>query len=142
MSLYVIAKLKGADAFYTVRSVRMSFVTRVAIWFNSEGASPSEVIKKLLELGFTPVRGAYDFVYEHHEESAGMDEKALSNAIIEIANAIHDTLVGFNVLYSLTTQPKEKTQDSIPLEKIDAELESTRKEIQELEKEVEKGHSH
>ena len=136
MELYVIAKLKGADAFYNVRSVRMSFVTRVAIWFSSEGASPSEVIKKLLELGFTPVRGAYDFVYEHQEESGGMDEPALSNAIIEIANAIHETLVGFNVLYTLTTQPKEKTQDSIPLEKIDAELESTRKEIQELEKEV------
>lgn len=110
------------------------YITRVSVWFNSEGASPSLVIQKLLELGFTPIRGAYDFVYEHSEDD--MSEKDLTTAIVEIANALHATLAGFNVLYTLDTHPIEEDADYIPLEDIDAELEATRKELQELEKEV------
>jgi hypothetical protein len=108
------------------------YVTRVSVWFYSEGASPSQVISKLTELGFKPVRGAYDFVYEHSDED--MAEADLGNAIIEISNALHKTLSGFKVLYNLDTHPSEG-EDYVPLEDIDAELESTRKEIEEIEKE-------
>ncbi len=106
------------------------FITRVQVWFNSEGASPSEIIEKLVELGFTPVRGAYDFVYEHDSEEIGEDD--LSNAILDIANALHAALSGFKVLYTLDTH---EGGDFIPLEDIDAELEATRKELQDIENE-------
>ena len=38
------------------------YETRVKVWFYSEGASPSVIVKKLLALGFKPLRGAYDLV--------------------------------------------------------------------------------
>ena len=108
------------------------YVTRLSVWFNSEGASPSQVISKLTELGFKPVRGAYDFVYEHSDED--MTEADLGSAIIEISNALHKTLAGFKVLYNLDTHLSEG-DDYEPLEDLDAELEATRKELEEIEKE-------
>ncbi|RDE13649.1 MAG: hypothetical protein C4K47_05910 [Candidatus Thorarchaeota archaeon] len=111
------------------------YVTRVSVWFNSEGASPSTVIRKLVSLGFIPVRGAYDFIYKH-ESPQDMTESELSTAIIEISNALHKTLAGFKVLYTLDTHTLDDESDYVPLEDIDAELEATRKEIQELERET------
>ena len=95
------------------------------------------MIEKLQELGFYAVRGSYDFAYEH-ESTSEMNESELSHAILEIANAVHDTLTGFHVLYALATHSKEEAIESIPLEDIDAELEATRKELQEIESEVKK----
>jgi len=108
------------------------YVTRVSVWFYSEGASPSQVMSKLTELGFKPIRGAYDFVYEHSEDN--LTEADLGSAIIEISNALHKTLSGFKVLYNLDTRLSEG-DDYIPLEDIDAELEETRKEIEQIENE-------
>ena len=110
------------------------YVTRVSVWFYSEGASPSQVISKLTALGFKPVRGAHDFVYEHDEDD--MTEADLGNSIIEISNALHKTLSGFKVLYNLDTHLSEG-DDYFPLEDLDAELEETRKEIEEFEREEE-----
>ena len=111
------------------------YVTRVSVWFYSEGASPSQVLHKLTELGFQPIRGAHDFVYEHADED--ITEADLGAKIIEISNALHKTLSGFKVLYNLDTHLSEG-DDYIPLEDIDAELEETRKELEELEKEDKK----
>ncbi len=110
------------------------YVTRVSVWFNSEGASPSTVIAKLVGLGFTPVRGAYDFIYKH-ESPTDMTESELGSAIIEISNALHKTLAGFKVLYTLDTHTLDDETDYVPLEDIDAELEATRRELSELERE-------
>lgn len=111
------------------------YVTRVKVWFYSEGASPSVVITKLMDLGFKPIRGAYDFVYEHSsDDSNGAD---LGGAILEIGNALHNTLSGFKVLYTLDTHEASEIPDIIPLEDIDEELESTRRELEALEKEQE-----
>jgi hypothetical protein len=110
------------------------YVTRVSVWFNSEGASPALVIGKLVGLGFIPVRGAYDFIYKH-ESPGDMTESELGSAIIEISNALHKTLAGFKVLYTLDTHTLDDDTDYVPLEDIDAELEATRKELSELEKE-------
>ena len=110
------------------------YVTKVSVWFNSEGASPSIVIKKMLELGFIPVRGAYDFVYEHKQED--MSDSDLSESILEIADALHKALKGFHVFYTLDTHSKDETE-IVPLADIDAELDATRKELAEIEKEVE-----
>lgn len=108
------------------------YVTRVSVWFYSEGASPSQVIGKLTALGFKPVRGAHDFVYEHSDED--MAEEDLGTAIVEISNALHKTLLGFKVLYNLDTHLSED-DDYAPLEDIDAELEETRKELEKIEQE-------
>lgn len=110
------------------------YVTRVSVWFNSEGASPSVVVSKLLELGFIPVRGAHDFVYEHAEDD--MTDSDLSESILEIANALHKALKGFQVLYNLDTHTMDEA-DYVPLADIDAELDATRKELDEIEKENE-----
>ncbi len=109
------------------------YITRVKVWFYSEGASPSVVMTKLLDLGFKPIRGAYDFVYEHGNNDIA--EEDIGGAIIEIANALHHTLAGFKVLYTLDTHETSEIPDLIPLEDIDEELESTRRELAELEKE-------
>ena len=108
-------------------------MTRVQVWFYSEGATPSQVVRKLLELGFQPVKGAYDFIYTHSEED--MSEADLGSAILEISDALHKTLAGFRVLYTLDTQLSDKEEDILPLEDIDAELEATRKEIETMEDE-------
>ncbi len=110
------------------------YVTQVSVWFNSEGASPSIVIKKMLELGFIPVRGAYDFVYEHEQDD--MSESDLSESILEIADALHKALKGFRVFYTLDTHTKDESE-YFPLADIDAELDATRKELAEMENEVE-----
>jgi hypothetical protein len=109
------------------------YVTHVQVWFYSEGARPSRVVQKLLELGFRPVKGAYDFAYAHTDEA--LKKTPLGAAIVEIADAIHETLKGFKVLYRLDTHESEEGEDYIPLVDIDNVLAETRKEIEELEKE-------
>ena len=110
-----------------------SYVTRVSVWFYSEGASPSQVISKLLEFGFKPIRGAFDFMYEHSNED--MSEADLGGAIIEISNALHKALSGFKVLFNLDSHLSEGDDDYAPLKDIDAELEETRKELEQIENE-------
>jgi hypothetical protein len=109
------------------------YVTHVQVWFYSEGVRPSHVVEKLLELGFRPVKGAYDFVYVHTDEE--LKKTPLGTAIVEIADAIHETLKGFKVLYRLDTHESEEEEDYIPLADIDNALAETRKEIEELENE-------
>jgi hypothetical protein len=108
------------------------YETRVQVWFYSEGASPSVIAKKLLELGFQPLKGAYDFAYIHSDEE--MSEADLGSAILEISDALHKALNGFKVLYTLDTHATDDDDDAdiIPLEDIDAELEMTRKELEEI----------
>lgn len=111
----------------------VEYVTRVSVWFYSEGASPAAVVKRLMGLGFTPVRGAYDFVYKH--SGTHMTESDLSASILEIANALHKALSGFKVLYNLETHAADEEGDYVPLAALDAELEETRREIEQIEKE-------
>ncbi|NWF95094.1 MAG: hypothetical protein HXY34_03040 [Candidatus Thorarchaeota archaeon] len=108
------------------------YVTRVSVWFYSEGASPATVIKKLMTLGFTPVRGAYDFIYRH---GAAVTDTDIGSAILEISSALHKTLSGFKVLYTLETSLADAEDDYVPLDDIDRELARTRLEIQEVERE-------
>ncbi len=106
------------------------YETNVQLWFYSEGASPSEVAKKLLALSFKPLKGAYDFVYMHSGED--MSEADLGTAILEISDALHKTLSGFKVLYTLDTHITEEEPDILPLDALDAELKQTRKELEEV----------
>ena len=106
------------------------YETSVQVWFYSEGASPSEVAKKLIALGFKPIKGAYDFVYMHTGED--MSKADLGTAILEISDALHKTLSGFKVLYTLDTHITEEEPDILTLDALDAELKQTRKELEEV----------
>ncbi|MFQ6076274.1 MAG: hypothetical protein ACE5Z5_09105 [Candidatus Bathyarchaeia archaeon] len=70
--------------------------TYLIIWFDSEGAEPTVVNERLLSLGFRPMRGRYDYVYDW-----GRDIEL--EEIIQVGNAVHQTLKGLRVLYKLET---------------------------------------
>lgn len=70
--------------------------TYLTVYFNSEGATPSEVTDRLCMLGFKPMQGTYDFVYE-------WDKKATVKDAIWFADKIHEILKGYNVLFKLDT---------------------------------------
>ena len=71
--------------------------TYLTIWFNSEGAGPSEVVERLRSLGFEPLRGYHDHVYD-------WGRKVKIEDIIQLANGVHETLKGLKVLYKLETE--------------------------------------
>jgi len=66
------------------------------IWFNSEEAKPQIVVQKLQGIGFKPMRGPYDHVYEWTKD-VDLAE------ILQLGNTIHETLKGLKVLYKLET---------------------------------------
>jgi hypothetical protein len=47
--------------------------TYLLIWFSSDGASPSEVNKRLMSMGFRPMQGTYDYVYDW-DNNVDLDE--------------------------------------------------------------------
>ena len=68
--------------------------TYLTVWFTTEGEKTSEVTDRLMSIGFRPVRGNYDYVYDW-EEDAALDD------IIKLANRVHTTLKDCNVYYRL-----------------------------------------
>ncbi|RLF51153.1 MAG: hypothetical protein DRN11_03300 [Thermoplasmata archaeon] len=70
--------------------------TYVTIIFSSEGAKPSEVKNRLLELGLKAVRGSYDFVYE-------WDKEPDIDTLLWFADKIQEALKGTDVMFSLET---------------------------------------
>jgi hypothetical protein len=72
--------------------------TYLTIYVSSEGAAPSEVVERLTRMGFKPLTGPYDFVYEWNENGSTQDA-------IEVANQVHATLKGCKVIFKLETLP-------------------------------------
>jgi len=70
--------------------------TCLVLWFNSEGAKPGVVVERLLAMGFKPVKGHYDHVYDWVRE-ATLEE------VLQLGNALHETLKGLKVMYKLET---------------------------------------
>ena len=70
--------------------------TYLIIWFNSEGSEPTVVVERLLAMGFKPIKGRYDHVYNWRRD-VELDE------ILRLGNAVHETLKGCKVLYKLET---------------------------------------
>ncbi|MGC8580751.1 MAG: hypothetical protein ACP5RS_01025 [Thermoplasmata archaeon] len=64
--------------------------------FNSEGATPSEIINRLVTLGFKPITGNYDFEYSWKREPS-------TDEAIELADKVHEILKGYNVIYKMET---------------------------------------
>ena len=70
--------------------------TYLTIWFSSEGSGPVEVVERLRSLGFEPVKGYHDHVYDWKREPT-LDE------VLQLVNNVHHTLKGLNVLYKIET---------------------------------------
>ena len=70
--------------------------TYLSLWFDSEGTNPTTVAEKLRAMGFKPIRGQYDHVYDWGR-SVDLQE------ILQIGTAVHETLKGLKVLYKLET---------------------------------------
>ncbi len=74
----------------------MVMKTYIKITFHSEGANPSEIMSRLESLGFKPITGMYDMVYE-------WDNGATVKDAIWFADKVHETLKGYDVLFQLET---------------------------------------
>lgn len=70
--------------------------TYIIMYFNSNGEKPSEVIKKLRDLGFSPVRGDYDLMYEWDDETS-------LEQIMSIGDKLRELLKGDDVLFQIET---------------------------------------
>jgi len=66
------------------------------IWFNSEGAEPKKVVERLKSIGFKPMRGPYDHVYEWTKD-ANLEK------ILQLGDIVHNALKGLKVIYKLET---------------------------------------
>jgi len=70
--------------------------TYLTVWFSSEGATPIEVVERILAMGSKPIKGHYDHVYDWAKEPS-LEE------VLELANKLHETLKGMKVIYKLET---------------------------------------
>ncbi|HHF59091.1 MAG TPA: hypothetical protein ENL44_02695 [Thermoplasmatales archaeon] len=71
--------------------------TYLKIYFNSEGALPSEVKNQLMNLGFKATSGNYDFVYDWGNKDVRLEE------LVWFADKVHSVLKGTKVLFSIET---------------------------------------
>lgn len=71
--------------------------TYLNIMFYSEGANPVEVVERLRSLGFKPLRGVHDHVYDWGRDIELED-------IMRIATSVHETLKGLKVFYKIETR--------------------------------------
>ncbi len=70
--------------------------TYLLIWYNSEGALPSEINQRLMSLGFEPIQGAYDYVY-NWGNNVDVDE------ILEFGDKVCLSLRNMNVTFKIET---------------------------------------
>ena len=68
----------------------------LVVWFNSEGAKPSEVNQRLMSLGFKPIQGSHDYVYEWGK-NVDVEE------ILRFGDRVKMTLQGMNVMFKIET---------------------------------------
>ena len=71
--------------------------TYLTVWFNSEGTSPLEVVEKLRSMGFEPLKGYHDHIYDWKRNVELSD-------VIKLANMVHETLKGLKVFYKIETE--------------------------------------
>lgn len=70
--------------------------TYLLIWFNSDGASPSKVNQRLMSLGFNPMQGSYDYVY-NWDNNVDMDE------ILRFGDKVQLSLQGSGAMFKIET---------------------------------------
>jgi hypothetical protein len=70
--------------------------TYVRMTFHSEGASPTDVLHVMRELGFEEAMGIHDFVYKWKDRTTIDD-------VIRLTTQMHSRLKGLDVSYEITT---------------------------------------
>lgn len=70
--------------------------TYVRIIFNTEGATPEEVIAKMREIGFEESFGMHDFVYKW-KSNVTLQE------VVSMISRMHKALKGTHLNYEVTT---------------------------------------
>jgi len=70
--------------------------TYVRMIFNSEGASPQQVVQIMRELGFEESMGMHDFVYKW-KNRASLDE------VLKLVTDMHSRMKGLQINYEVTT---------------------------------------
>ncbi|MBI1973613.1 hypothetical protein HYS54_02265 [Candidatus Micrarchaeota archaeon] len=48
--------------------------TYLSLWFNSDGAKPTQVVQQVEKFGFRPLKGNYDFEYDWGSRSVSNEE--------------------------------------------------------------------
>ena len=72
--------------------------TYLTLILYSEGANPIEIVERLRSLGFEPVTGVHDHVYDWGRRKVELED------ILQIASSVHETLKGLKVFYRLETK--------------------------------------
>ena len=70
--------------------------TYLTVWFHSDGGRPSDITSRLLSMGFKPVTGNYDYVYE-------WDKKVSTEKALQLGDQIKEILDGARVLFKMET---------------------------------------
>ena len=71
--------------------------THLILYFNSEGADPNEIGKKVGAVGFKAMVGEHDFVY-------AWSKTPTTDDILGLGNNIRNALKGTNTLFKLETK--------------------------------------
>jgi len=72
--------------------------TYLTLILYSEGANPIEIVDRLRSLGFEPITGVHDHVYDWGRKRVELED------ILQIASSVHETLKGLKVFYRLETK--------------------------------------
>jgi hypothetical protein len=70
--------------------------TYLRLTFHSDGAGPSEIADRLVQFGFAPTQGNYDFVYDWKSAPSG-------EQIVELCDEVSRLLRGYRVLFEIET---------------------------------------
>ncbi|MBN2110473.1 MAG: hypothetical protein JW705_05225 [Methanosarcinaceae archaeon] len=70
--------------------------TYLLLWYSSDGATPSEVNRSLMSLGFRVMQGTYDYVYDWGD-NVELDE------IVRFSDKVQMTLKGTGVMFKTET---------------------------------------
>jgi len=68
--------------------------TYLVVWFSSEGKPVTEVTDRLMSMGFQPMHGGYDYVYD-------WGKNATTDDALTIGESVQATLRGCGVTFKL-----------------------------------------
>ena len=69
----------------------------LTVWFDTRGDRTSEITQRLMSMGFRPVRGNYDYVYDWGKSATVEDA-------ISLADKVYEILKGSTVVFKLETE--------------------------------------
>jgi hypothetical protein len=68
--------------------------TYLTVKLGGQTVKPSDLVEKLVKLGFKPLKGGYDFVYDWNQ-NVSLDE------VVLLGNSVQRVLKGGNVLFKM-----------------------------------------